>query len=564
MALWIFGCAWIGINWGLPNGNEMWAADSVAPMTPFAVAYHVFAGEGFNSGYFYFKYPIGHQLLLAAWSSPIIAYAALTGDLSSIQTDYPFGFSSPEIYLSWIAVWTRVLSALFATGTVLLVAGIGRRLFGKTAGALAGLGALASYPLFFYSHTSNVETAFLFWAFLCLYATIRGLEAGTSPRWFWVVGIAAALAVSTKEQIAGFLVLLPPTILLVYWAKRNLGRGIHMLVPRGIPTGALLSGLTMLVLGAAFFNPSGFLNRFRFLTHTLDPEVREKYSAYEFPIDFSTDWGFSDELAHIGKAFSAIVTSIGWPLAVLGVLGILWTAIKYRHALIYLAAPLIGYYFVSLRVLKQVEIRYTLPLSTLLVIPAGLVLAHLWRRSALGRILASLVIVSGMFYSAEILPTLTYDNRYLAEQWMAPRLAAGQTVEVYQSWTYLPRWRRQKGVHKPKFDEISVEAVRERDPDYIVLSSKGKEGIMMYPNPDWRDGRGMMLEAKPNRQFLMALESGSLGYELTSLLSRRLRIKRTLITSHNPDIFIYARKTPSSETASGRHAAAPDKAKAAP
>ena len=61
------------LAWGLPNGNRTWAADSVAPMTPYSVAYHVFAEHGPNSGYFYFKYPVGHQLLLAAVGSPVLS-----------------------------------------------------------------------------------------------------------------------------------------------------------------------------------------------------------------------------------------------------------------------------------------------------------------------------------------------------------------------------------------------------------------------------------------------------------------------------------------------------------
>jgi hypothetical protein len=114
-------------GWGLPNGNQTWAADSVAPMTPLSVAYHIFAENGFNSGYFYFKYPVGHQLLLAAVSAPVLATAWLRGDLAGIETDYPFGFSDPEAYLTVLGRTARTLSAIFATAIVLLVAGIARQ-----------------------------------------------------------------------------------------------------------------------------------------------------------------------------------------------------------------------------------------------------------------------------------------------------------------------------------------------------------------------------------------------------------------------------------------------------
>ena len=94
-------------SWGLPNGNQTWAADSVAPMTPLAVAYKTFAENGFDSGYFYFKYPVGHQLLLAAATAPVVAIAYARGDLSGISADYPFGFAQPEAYLAAMAMIAR-------------------------------------------------------------------------------------------------------------------------------------------------------------------------------------------------------------------------------------------------------------------------------------------------------------------------------------------------------------------------------------------------------------------------------------------------------------------------
>jgi hypothetical protein len=193
-------------------------------------------------------------------------------------------------------------------------------------------------------------------------------------------------------------------------------------------------------------------------------------------------------------------------------------------------------------VLKQVEIRYVLPLSTLLAIGAGIVFADFWRRGGPWRAPAAALVVFGRGWSGEVLVMLSAASRYHAEEWMAPRLARGETVVVYQSWTYLPRWSRTPAVHKPDFDSISIEGAQERAPDYIVISSKGKEGMTMYPNPDWRDGRGMMLEREPNRRFLDALESGRLGYSPVAAFERRRLFERELITSLDPSITVYARE----------------------
>lgn len=537
-------------GWGLPNGNQTWAADSVAPMTPLSVAYHVFAEDGPNSGYFYFKYPVGHQLALAAISAPIVATAWLTGDLAGIETDYPYGFSDPEKYLTILGRTMRTLSALFVTAVVLLVAGIARRLVDFETGVFAAAALAGSYPLMFYAHTSNVEAAFLFWAFLCLYAAIRGSD-GDGAKWFWAVGISAAMAVSTKEQIAGFLVLLPAAILIAhggaFWRYRTAPFGNEKFpgwLPEGIPTGVGLCAATMLLANAAFYNPSGFLNRYRFLTHTLPAEVREKYSAYEFPIDFSTHWGFVDELLHIGKAVSAVAASLGGPALAAALVGLVLISVRSPARAMWLWAPVIGYYAVSLRVLKQVEIRYTMPLSTVLAIPAGIFFAYLFRRGGAARAVALVAVFFGFVYSGEVLVMLAQDSRYAAERWMQPKLAAGDSVEVYQSWTYLPRWKRTDGVTKPSVDEMAVADVTARAPDWIVISSKAKEGITMYPNPDWRDGRGMMLERPDNVRMLAALEDGSLGYDVVAEFAAPGFIPRELITSLNPGITVYG-KNPS-------------------
>jgi hypothetical protein len=191
--------------------------------------------------------------------------------------------------------------------------------------------------------------------------------------------------------------------------------------------------------------------------------------------------------------------------------------------------------------LKQVELRYVMPWSLLAAIPSGALLARISARGRAGAVVAAAVAGFGLFYSGEVLRMLAGDARYQAEAWMAPYLERGHSVEVYQSWTYLPRWEQQPSVHKPAADAMSIAAVRERRPDFIVISSKGKEGITMYPNPDWRDGRGMMLVREENLRMLEALEGNTLGYERVERFERRLWVPRELITSLNPAIDVYRR-----------------------
>src|SRR5205085_5776353 len=60
------------LGWGLPAGDETWAGDALRPSAPLAVAYHSFAGHGWNSGWFWFKYPPFHAYLLCALYAPYL------------------------------------------------------------------------------------------------------------------------------------------------------------------------------------------------------------------------------------------------------------------------------------------------------------------------------------------------------------------------------------------------------------------------------------------------------------------------------------------------------------
>src|SRR5690349_9907822 len=72
------------IGWGLPSGDETWAADAIKPSAPLAVAFHNF-GHGWNSGWFWFKYPPLHAFILCALYAPYLAWLWATGGLTRFE-----------------------------------------------------------------------------------------------------------------------------------------------------------------------------------------------------------------------------------------------------------------------------------------------------------------------------------------------------------------------------------------------------------------------------------------------------------------------------------------------
>jgi hypothetical protein len=141
---------------------------------------------------------------------------------------------------------------------------------------------------------------------------------------------------------------------------------------------------------------------------------------------------------------------------------------------------------------------------------------------------------------------LVTDSRYQAERWMAEHLPAGGRGEFYQKPVYLPRFDSRWNVAAVPIAERSVEGVRARRPDFVVLSSASRRSITHIWNPDWRTTRSLLAPRPQAIRFLAALEKGELGYAPAARFSQRPRLIRSRITSIAPEITIYARKRPPS------------------
>lgn len=131
----------------------------------------------------------------------------------------------------------RAMSAVFAVGSLPLVALLGRRLFGRVA-ALVGTTLFAGSWLFlFHGIYGRMYSLFLFLSLLSVLAVLRALERGN--RRAWAIWIAAGLACVAAHPY-GVLVL-GGQGLYVLWERRDRLRE------------AVLAGATLLVLGVPFW-----------------------------------------------------------------------------------------------------------------------------------------------------------------------------------------------------------------------------------------------------------------------------------------------------------------------
>ena len=418
------------IDWGLPVGTDSWThswtVDAMEPLTVLGIVHHSFSH--WNSGWFFFKYPLGYPLLLTVALAPYLGFLLLSGGWHKFTSVYPYGFAHPERALFTLAILQRGLNVAFTLGTVALVYAIGCRLLRRQAALLAAWFAATAYPVVYYARTSNVDASYVFWLMLALYCAIVASQTDRRVPWFGL-GLAAGMAMSTKEQAFGFLLPLP---VLVLTARARAQGSVRVLWSRPVLLMAAAAIGTVIVANNALFNPLGVVARIAFLMgHPLQPvDVALK------PVEFAWFKG-QLELTYLRQLWESMDSGVGLPVACLAVAGAvaLW---RKPRAAVWLLAPMIAYYYLSLRAQILISLRYSLPLVVLAALPAAALLDELRIRSHRRFVRATVLIVilglGGLALSraVELTLLLRNDSRRQAEVWMKAHLPDGARGEIYQ------------------------------------------------------------------------------------------------------------------------------------
>jgi hypothetical protein len=531
LSLLLFG---FQLNWGLPNGNDSWAADAIGPVTALGLVHRSFAE--WNSGWFWFKYPLGYPFLLVGSFLPYLGYLRLSMGWRPAAA-WPHGFADPEHALYVLALSGRILSVAFAAGTVVLSHAIARRLFGRQAARLAALLVGTAYPIIYYAHTTNLDIGYLFWLVLALYAALRAASSERLGAWAGL-GVAAAMALSTKEQSFAFLLPLP---LLAMGARRRRLPASRFLWNGRVGVMAAAGLATLLVANNVLFNPLGFVARLAYLLgHPLEP-----VAARLAPVEFAL-WKGAKEWEYLTQLGDALDSALGRPLALLAAAGVA-AVLRWRLAAAWLLLPALSYYYLSLRGLDLITLRYTLPLQVVAVLLAAGLLQGLHeaageraaRRAVLG--MSILLVALGVARAGELHRLFWNDPRYQAEAWLRDHMPEGGRVEVYQKPAYLPRFGKEFSVVRVPLQDRSVAGLAARAPDLIVLSSASAKSITHTWNPDWRTTRTLLLPKLEAVEMRRALDAGVLPYRPAASFREPQRFLRLRITSLAPKITIHAR-----------------------
>jgi 4-amino-4-deoxy-L-arabinose transferase-like glycosyltransferase len=539
----------VGIGWGLPNSGGTWAADSLQPTVPMAVAKHAFFGERWNSGWFYFKYPLGHPLVLLTAQLPYLGWLRVSGQFGVPKAEYPYGFRRPDRALLILTLTMRAVSALMGVGVVALAYATTVSLFGPAAGLAAAALVAGCYPIVFYAHTPNVDVPALFWTALAIAAALRCAEkvsAGAAT----LAGVAVGMAVLTKEQCVGALIVVP----VVWWLRCE----ATAWTPREVLRCAVAAAVGLLavtvVVGDVWWNPSGFLNRWRFLMGTLPAAVREKYAPYQFLVQVPTGFSLAYEMTHLQKAATTMAQTLTAPVTLLCLGGLAWALWRRpRRA----AIPLVliaSYYVFSLRAAALLPVRYVMPLLYFMLpfggAAAGWLIDALRRRQA-GSVRAPAVVLGVVVAVCALAPgvdldrLLVRDPRYAAEDWLQTHAQPGSRIEIYQPLTYLPRFAPAEQARRVSLDERTIPRFRERRPDFVVLSSGGRAGLTGRYVRDWQPGKPVFSDSAAAKELLEGLHADQLGYQRVARFRTPTWWITPRINSVNPEITLYAPKDPS-------------------
>ena len=177
-------------------------------------------------------------------------------------------------------VAVRLPSVLAAIGTVLLVHGIGRRLFGEAAAFLAAVVLATSTKVLWQARNGQIDMLLTFFVTATAYLWIRGLLGGR-PRWYLAGFAVAGLGTLAKGPVALLPLLLSFIAFLLFERRRGelrrmqIGRGLLLwagvclawVVPAALSAGGaylheilVTQNLTRYTAGAAYAGTRGHLH----------------------------------------------------------------------------------------------------------------------------------------------------------------------------------------------------------------------------------------------------------------------------------------------------------------
>jgi 4-amino-4-deoxy-L-arabinose transferase-like glycosyltransferase len=396
----------LGLGLRLWN-NGFGLPDTFGPDEPKMVNHALAFGLGDLNPH-YFVYPALQMYLLFGVYGLLFILLSVGGAVGSVE-DYKLLFlTDPSVFYRT----GRAVTALFGAGSVLLVAGLGRDLFGSRAVGLLAALALALHPLaVLHGHYITADVPMTFFLLLSLIFSAR-LADRPSLRLHALSGAAAGLATATKYS--GLIAVLP-LAMAHRLGSRKLGRPVS--------PGPLLLAAACLAL--AFFSTSPFSVI----------EWPRTLEGMHFIFDVKQEGQFG---VARGASWSTYLPMLfaSSPLALAGLAGLLyalWRRTAGDAIVLALAVP----YLLTIGGSQSHSPRYLVPLIPLLLLLAFRLVVEAWEATSTRLARRALALATGLALLVALGQSVALarglglpDTRTAARQWIEANVPAGATIAV--------------------------------------------------------------------------------------------------------------------------------------
>lgn len=513
----------VGIWYGLPS-FEGWAPDEILPGDV-----QEGIAQRFSHGWHH-KYPPLHYYLLALVESPILLYAKLRGQ----------AWDDLSIYSSLIFVG-RLLSLLMASGIIFLVYKCGQEILNPRASLIAAGIAALLVPLVYYAKTANLDVPYLIWFMISLLFFLRLLRT-RKRKYYLLFALTGTLTVCAKDQAYGLYILPPLLVILSDWKIQKRARPnltiFRFLASRTYLLAAAIGVGTFFLVYNLAFNTQGFLQHLKVITGPTSQNYR------------LVSHTLSGHLYLLGRAWSQIRFSLGWPLFLVCLAGVIQSLFSKPKNILLLSlfAFAVPYEIFYIHVILFSYSRYYLPLLLILSLFGGQFIARILdvrsRVSVIPRIAVAVMFAYSVLYAFSLDVFMIRDSRYAAEKWMRHNIPREAVIGLAVWRVYAPRvegyrWIQLKPISLRKFQALSSK------PDFVIINTEFSR----------RSRPG-----KARGQFFQEFYRGKKAYKVvfrfrTPLSWLPLRHREILqqINTINPEIVIYKKLPPSSPPARADH-----------
>lgn len=392
-----------------------WAPDEVLPRDVY------FAGTHWFGGGWYHQYPPLPFYLLALVNAPFVILEQW-GRLS---------YRDPDVYAAAHLVARGVMLA-FTVLTCMAMALLAARTINVRAAPLAAFGLIGVPIVAFYSKTTNVDAAYLFWVVMAAIALTRAVTSGSVADHAWL-GVTAAAAVASKDQAYGFFPGAALVLLVLAWRRSpgDWGSRLRLTLTSGrLWAGLLAFSIVYAMLLGVLWNADGVRQHF----HVITGQASEPFRMFPATV--------AGVVALIGTTTVLIGLAVGPVIAagaIIG-LGVCTSQRQLRPALLLMAMP-ISYLAMFIGVVGYVYDRFLLAVVPFVVLLASCGLA--WslqriRRTDWRQAVTAVLFVALLYPSAALNLRLARDSRFDVEAWMQEHLTNDPSILAVGSRLYLP------------------------------------------------------------------------------------------------------------------------------